>query len=285
MKNLIIATDSPCGISVEERKKLMIECVEMSYYIDDEEFGGDTGKSVEAEIFYKAMKAGSKTRTSQITEYQAKNFFERLLKNNKDILYVSFSSQLSGSFNACKNVADELNAKGANKIYVVDSLAGSGGQALFIKMLIEKTKQTDKISEILEYANSLSKRIANIFTLDNLKYLARGGRISHSAALLGNILNIKPIIETNGEGKLIQISKVLFRKKSVQKLVELFKERYSGESEIVYVGYADCEDEADYLVSELEKVAKIKIEKQSITYVLGCHCGPGCLAIFFTQKR
>lgn len=278
----IIATDSTCDLTREMLRELEVECRDMMYFVDDVAYGKDENNTLGFHEFYDAMRKGSRTSTSMINEDDARTFLTELLRNGKDVLYLSFASALSGTYNNFCRVAEELNATGANKVYVVDSKSASGGEGLFVTLVAEKRKSGATFEESCRYAEEIRDRVIHYFVVDDLKYLARGGRLSKGSAFFGNILNIKPVLHVDEIGRLVPIMKVIGRKKSLKALVDKMTERYNGESGTVYITHGDCYDDAKFVADEVSARFDLPVKIIPLSYVIGSHSGPGTVALFFT---
>ena len=199
MENLIISMESTSDISSQMKKDYDIDVISMDFFVNDEMFSTEND-DVETSNLYKKMREGAKTSTSQINETNYEIYFRSLLKKNSPILHIAFSSGLSGSVNSAKAAADKLNREFGEKIIVVDSLCGCQGQVILGIIAREFSKDAKNIYEVVECIEKIKLKIVHRFSVDNLKYLANGGRISGAAALVGNILNIKPIINLDNNG-------------------------------------------------------------------------------------
>lgn len=277
----ILATDSCCDLPDELLQELNIESCELTYIIDDVEYGKDDEKP-EFHEFYEKMRQGSKTRTSMINEETAREFLTELLARGKDILYLAFASALSGTYDNFRRVAEELNQTSKNKIYVVDSRSASGGQGLFVTLVDVKRKSGASFEETCAYAEDVQSRVMHYFIVDDLKYLARGGRLSKGSAFFGNLLQIKPVLHVDEVGRLVPFKKTLGRKKSMRALVEKMEERYNKESDIVYITHGDCYDDAKFVADEITARLGLDVKIFPLGCVIGSHSGPGTLALFFT---
>ena len=280
--NFIIATDSTCDLPKEMLKEMGVESRDMLYYVDDVEYGKDETNQLEFHEFYEKMRGGARTNTSMINEDTARTFLTELLKKGEDILYLAFASALSGTYNNFVHVAEELNAASEHKIHVVDSKCASGGEGLFVTLVAEKRKSGASFEETCEYAEYIRDHTIHYFVVDDLKYLARGGRLSKGSAFLGNVLNIKPVLHVDEDGRLIPIKKVFGRKKSLKTLVDKMEERYNKESDIVYITHGDCYDDAKYVADEITAKFGMPVKILPLSYVIGSHSGPGTVALFFT---
>ena len=276
----ILSTENTADLNEDLIVNEKISVAKMPYMIGNEDFGGDTGREVDAKDFYAAMRKGVKTRTSMINEQAATEYFEKLLAGGKDILHISFASACSGTFDCMRSAALKLNLTHENKIYVVDSRAESLGQGLLVWLVSEYSK-AHGLEECYEYACSVRADVNMIFTVDDLKYLAAGGRVKKSTAFIANALKIKPILYVYDEGRLIPKAKVFTRRLALNRVIDKVKTYYSGKSNKIFVAHADCDKDADYVIDKLRAALNADIEKGNIGPVIGAHSGPGTLAVFF----
>ncbi len=285
MENFIISTETTCDLNAQTLSDLGAFAISMEYSIDGEMFGGDSGNTISNKDFYTKMRKGAKTRTSMINDERAKNYLLSLLSCKKDVLHISFASVCSGTYNAFLRASKEINASSKNKVYVVDSKCESTAQGLLVKLCAEKRKSGASLTETKEYCENLLSKINSLFTVDNLKYLEAGGRISKSTAIIGNVLNVKPILYVDETGKLTQGGKVISRKLSLSKLAKLTCEKFSGECNSVYVSHADCATDCNFVAKKLQSLLPdAQILTEEIGPVIGAHSGPGTIAVFFVGK-
>lgn len=280
--DFIIATDSTCDIPKQMLREMQVFSCDMLYFVNDVAYGKDDSDQLEFGKFYDAMRSGARTSTSMINEESARIFLTDLLSRGKDVLYLSFASVLSGTYDNFKRVAEELNAVNKQKVYVVDSKCASGGEGLFVTLVNEKRKSGATFDETCRYAEEIRDRVIHYFIVEDLKYLARGGRLSKGSAFFGNLLNIKPVLHVDELGRLVPIKKVVGRKKSVNTLIEKMEERFNKESDIVYITHGDCYDDAKYVADAITEKFGIPVKIMPLGYVIGSHSGPGTLALFFT---
>jgi DegV family protein with EDD domain len=234
------------------------------------------------------MRNGGVVKTSAVNVDSFAIKFEELLKRGLDILYIGFSSGLSTTYNCARLAADQLKNKyPERKIITVDTLAASAGIALLIDLVIGKKNEGATIDEAAKYAESMKLKVCHWFTVDDLVYLKRGGRISPTTAFFGNMLGIKPVLHVDNDGHLINILKVRGRRVSIMTLADKYGELCDDQDKkIVYISHADCLREAE----ELGKIIKEKYgaETKLITNVgtvIGAHSGPGTIALFFIGKE
>jgi DegV family protein with EDD domain len=277
--NFLISTENTCDLNDDYLNENGVQAIKMFYTVGNQEYGGDSDKNLDLAEFYNQMRRGARTTTSMINQTRATDFFENLLKQGKDILHISFASACSGTFESMLSATQSLAKKSKNKIYVVDSLCESAGQGLLVKLVVEYAKTHD-IEATYDYANDVKNRINLIFTVDDLSYLARNGRVSKFSATVGNVLKIKPLLSVDEKGKLTPRTKVMTRRLAIKRLIEKTKEKFSGESQKIIIGHGDCLDTAQYVKEQLSCLSN-DIEIENIGPVIGAHSGPGTLAIFF----
>lgn len=285
--DFIIITDTGCDLDLDYLNKNNVMLMKLGYSIDNIDYEGNDGKVLDVKEFYKILKNGAMPKTSQINVGVAKEYFESLLNSNKkDLLVISFSSGLSGTFNSYSIAASELNEEYENKIYVVDSLCASLGQGLFLDYIIKYKNKGHNILEVKEYAENLKLKIRHEFTVDDLFHLKRGGRVSTTSALVGSIFSIKPILHVNNDGKLVAIDKVRGRKTSLKKLASFFKENNDiTDDEPVFISHADAYEDAEFLANLIKEIKpNINIYINYIGPVIGSHAGQGTLALFYKGK-
>lgn len=277
----ILLTDSACDILPETLKEWDVEMVPLAFLFTDT---GKEQKDHEEPIadFYKAMRDGRIAKTSCVNEDVFEEVFEKFLSAGQDLIYLAFSSGLSATCENGKKVAKRLQAKyPERKIRVIDSLAASAGQGLFVYLA---TRNRDAGMSFEENVKALEADVLHIchwFTVDDLVYLKRGGRISTATALLGTALNVKPVLHVDNEGHLIKMSQVHGRKKSIRRMAEKLHDTILPDSP-VFISHGDCMEDAEMLKDIIEK--EYGKEVQLITYVgsvIGAHSGPGTLALFF----
>lgn len=286
MRNFVITTDTTSDLPKDYISKHNITVLPLTYVLEGITYTQDNG--LEFSKFYEKMKNGSMPTTSQVNPSQAKEIFEKLYKEGFDILHIAFSSALSGSYSSAKIAADEMTEEYPDcKIMVVDSLCASLGEGLLIhkaSMLKESGKTIDEVVEWIE-ANKL--HVCHNFTPMDLFHLYRGGRVSKTAAILGTMINVKPILHVDNEGRLIPIGKVRGRKKSLTTLVDNMEKQIGAYVEEnkrdgVFIGHGDTPEDAQFVADLIKK--RFGIDSFLIDYVgpvIGAHTGPGILALFF----
>jgi DegV family protein with EDD domain len=287
MNNYVIFTDSSCDLSQEMINARGIHSVSLSFRFDgdkEEYFNNDMSIG----DFYQQMREGGVAKTSAVNSESFATRFEELLRDGMDILYIGFSGGLSTTYKSARIAAEQLKLSYPDRnIIAIDSLAASAGIALLVDMVLEKTRTGATIEEAAEYAESMKLRICHWFTVDDLVYLKRGGRISSGAAFFGNMIGIKPVLHVDNEGHLVNVDKVRGRRGSIMALADKYGQLCDDEGDKrVYISHADRPAEAE----ELSKTIKEKYGAKTsliteIGPVIGAHAGPGTIALFFVGKE
>ena len=283
MKKIIISTEATCDLDKETLKKYNISVAPMHFMLGDKEYSTNDN-SFSYNEFYKSMKDGLNTKTSQINEYEAKEYLENLVKQNPDadILHLSISSKLSGQYNNFARVSEELNAVNKNKIVVVDTLAGSYAQGLLCIIASELSSNFNSVDELAQHIETYKHKVNALFSVDDLKYLYRNGRLSKITALIGSLLKIKPYLHLDKEGKLAFLSKVISRRKALQTIASnTVKYANEKENKKVFIAHALCSEDAEFVKTEIESKSNLKAEIVDLGLVIGSHSGPGTIATFF----
>lgn len=289
MSNFIIYTDSACDIPVEKLNEWGVKYIELSYMFEGEDVQ-HLNYDLPAGDFYNEMRAGKVAKTSAANVASFKDFFEEGLKQGNNILYIGFSSGLSTTLNSANIAADELKEKYPDrKIITVDTLAASLGMGLLLYFATKKKAEGATLEETAEYIESIKLNLCHWFTVDDLVYLKRGGRISPSVAFVGGLLGIKPVLHMDNEGHLINMFKVRGRKASIQAIADKYGElaiNKGDPDDTLFICHGDCIDDANELANIVKK--KYGVNVMLIGYtgpVIGAHSGPGTLALFFLGKE
>ena len=285
-RKYVLLSDSTCDLPPEEVSSMGVKLLRLSFEIDGQtHIDGD----MDYHDFYEKMKNGAATKTSQLSPAQEEEAFEEYIKKGFDVLYLSFSSGLSGTYNSACIARENLLEKYPNaKIVVVDSLSASTGEGLLLYLASEKKREGLNIDQLASWIEANKLHIVHLFTVDDLVYLQRGGRISKAAAVAGAILGIKPILHVDDEGRLVKIDKVRGRKQSLNKIIDIMCERIQGyDNSVIGISHGDCWGDADY-IAELARKKLGKDTKVITSYtgtVIGAHSGPGTLAFFFMGDK
>lgn len=289
MKDYVIITDSCCDLSAETAQREGITSIPMHLTLEGKEYCNYLdGREIGSGEFYAKLRAGSMASTAAINPDVFTTVFEKLLSEGKDILYLGFSSGLSSTYHASTLAAEELSIKyPESRIYCVDTLAASMGQGLLVYLATQKKKDGATIEEVRDFVEQNKLNLCHWFTVDDLNHLKRGGRVSAATALVGTMLNIKPVLHVDDEGHLINVGKARGRKASIESLFNHMKESAINPSQqTVFISHGDCEGDALYLKKMLEKEFSPKeIQINAIGPVIGAHSGPGTLALFFLGDK
>lgn len=279
---MILSTDSTANLPSSLYKEYEISMIPLQIYLNNEIYD-DLSPKLPIKDFYNKMKEGAVPKTAQINEQLAREYFENLLATGDEVIHISFSSALSGNTSTIIRVANELNETHSNKLHVIDCLNASMGEGLLVLYAYDMKKEGKSAAEIVKSLEQLKTKCCSYFTVEQLKYLVRGGRVSKLSGVVGSLLNIKPILRVDDEGRLVAYKKVISRKKSIAALVEICKEKI-GDKKYVYITHADAENEANEFAKMIETEIGVKPGVVDLTQVIGSHTGPGLLALFFVGK-
>lgn len=286
MREFVITTDSTVDLPKEYMDEKGVPVLSLSYVIDGVTY--DDMKGLPHKEFFDLIRKGSMPTTSQINPEQAREVFELLLKEGKDILHIGFSSGLSGSYNSSRIAAEELAEEyPAAKIYTVDSLCASLGQGLLLKKAVALKEAGKTIDEIYRWVEENKLHVCHHVTVDDLNHLHRGGRVSKATAVLGSMVKIKPIIYVSDLGKLEVVGKERGRRKSLNKIVDMMAERLGDwENDEILITHGDCLSDAQYVADLVrEKAPGAEVLIHGIGSVIGSHTGPGVIAVFFMGNK
>ncbi len=225
--------------------------------------------------------------TVQINNTEFVDYFEPFLKEGLDILYIAFSSGLSGTYQASAIAKDELKYKYPDrKIFIFDSLCASMGEGLFVYYAAKLRQKGESIENVYEWLETNVLKVNQWFTVNDLFHLKKGGRVSTAAAVFGTVLGIKPVLHVDNAGKLIPVEKVRGRKASLDNLVKKYEElAINPKEQIVFISHGDCEEEAKYVGDAIKKFGCKEVCIGQIGAVIGSHSGPGTIALFFMGKN
>jgi DegV family protein with EDD domain len=288
MSKYVIMMDVSGDIVDESIKKWDLKFIPMQYSLG-EEMRTSTGPEDAAVLkaFYDGQRGGDLTKTSQITPFQYEEYFEPYLKEGFSILYLALSSGLSSTFSAACLASETLKEKYPElDVIPVDSKAATGGMGILIEQALKNREQGVSLEENAKALKAYVTKIKHWFLVQDLNYLKRGGRVSSTTAFVGSMLNIKPILKIDENGKLTTIAKKRGNKMAVQALFELFKEHYDEQiTDTIYLCDADCKELSTLLAEELHKTfPNLEIKQTTLCPIIGAHTGPGMLAICHLGK-
>jgi len=287
MSNFVLISDSSCDLPLDYYKEHDVKLLHLSCHMDDVIYDG-INNVISEEEFYKKIRAGALPTTSQVNPEQAKAAMEEALKESNNVLYVAFSSGLSGTYQSGVIAANEIKEERPDaNVIVVDTVCASIGEGLILYYAIKMRDEGKTIEETAKWLEDNKLRVAHVVTVDDLNHLQRGGRISKTSAVLGSMINIKPMIHVNDEGKLINVAKMRGRKKALNNLIDMMEERIGEfnskeKNEIIMISHSDCLEDAQYVADCVKE--KFGFDNFLINYigpVIGSHTGPGAIALCF----
>ena len=283
MRDYVIFTDSACDINPKLLGEWGVPYRSLTFRFEGEEkeYSNDDMSVVE---FYDKMRAGGVAKTAAVNAEAFSEMFEGALKEGKDVLYIGFSSGLSTTYNSARIASLELKEKYPEaKIIVVDTLAASAGEGLMVYLTLEQKKNGATIEEAEAFVRGLIPRMGIWFTVDDLVYLKRGGRVSPTAAFVGNLLGIKPVLYMDNEGHLIPVSKIRGRRNAIVAMADKYTEKATDkENGTVFISHSACEADAQLLADMLKERHGVNVKViTDVGPVIGAHSGPGTLALFF----
>ena len=283
----MILTDSCCDFSARMAEELELTVLPLSFTMEGREyFNYPDNRDIAPAEFYSKIRSGALGTTSAINVAAFQTAMEPLVEAGRDILCISFSSNLSTTYQSACIAAQEVQAAHPGcKILVADSRAASLGQGLLVYLAVQEKRKGRSLEELHSYVEEMRDHICHWFTVDDLNHLKRGGRVSAAAALFGTMLQMKPILHVDGEGRLIPVDKVRGRKASISALLEKMDELVEDPS-VVFISHGDCGEEAAALGDAIRR--KYPVERLEINYVgpvIGNHTGCGVLALFFVGKH
>lgn len=285
MKKYKLLCDCTADLPDSYYKEHNIETIFLPIMMDGVTY--ESSNDFDIKEFYQKMRDGSMPTTSQATPDAYTVFFNKEMENGEyDLLFLSFSSALSGSYNSARLAAEDIMSENPDtKIYVIDSLCASLGEGLLLHKACEVRDKGASIDELKDWIENNRLHIVHDFTVDDLNHLHRGGRVSKATAIIGTLANIKPILHVDNEGRLIAVGKVRGRKKAIQALLENMEQKigsYRDKNDIVFICHGDCEEDAIAVTEEIKK--RFGIEKFLYYYTgatIATHSGPGTLSIFY----
>lgn len=284
MMDYLITTDNMTDLPDSYFQEHGLGVMSLTYMIDGKTYSKKN--ELPYKEFYAKMRAGSMPTTSQVNPDEAKEELRVFLEKTNHLIHIAFSSGLSGSYNSARIAAEELMEENPDvKITVIDSLCASLGEGLLVHKAVMLKEQGMDYDELVNWLENNKLHLVHNFTVDDLFHLYRGGRVSKAAAILGTMVNLKPVLHVDNEGHLIPVAKVRGRKKSIAALVDSMEKQigsYRGKNDIVFISHGDCLEDAEYLRDMIKE--KLGIQEFLINPVgptIGAHSGPGTLALFY----
>ncbi len=287
-----IVTDSCCNLLEDMIDDFGIHVLPLTFMVDGEDEVYQSylkGERTDLKQFYTMMREGKVFKTSLPNLAESEALFRELLGSGKDVIYLAFSSGLSGTYQALSLMASQLREEfPKRKLYVVDTLAASGGQGLLVWYAVQHARAGEAIDQVRDWVEENKLHLAHWFTVDDLMFLFRGGRVSKTAAWAGTLLNIKPVLHVDDEGHLIPMEKVRGRKKSLNAVIDHMEKSAITpiDEQMVFITHGDCIEDAEYVAAQVKE--RFGVKEVVINYVdpvIGAHSGPGTMALFFLADR
>ena len=285
-----IVTDSSSNLVEEMIDDFGLHVLPLTFMVDGEEYQSYLkGQHTDLKQFYTMMREGKVITTSLPNLAESEALMRGLLEQGRDILYLGFSSGLSGTFEATELLMRDLAAEFPERtLLAVDTLAASGGEGLLVWHAVQRARAGAPIGEVRDWVEENKLHLAHWFTVDDLIFLFRGGRVSKTAAWAGTMLNIKPVMHVDDEGHLIPLEKVRGRKKSLNALVDHMEKSAVQpiDQQMVFITHGDCLEEAEYVAEQVKERFGVKeIVINYVDPVIGAHSGPGTMALFFLADK
>lgn len=272
--------DLPQSYIEENNLGLMV----FNYTIKEETYS--RGHELDWKEFYSMMREGNMPTTSQVNPEECREYFEEYLKETKELLYLCFSSGLSGTYgNACLAADMVMEEHPDSRITVIDTRCASMGEGLLVYKALQQQKAGRTMEETAAWVKENIPHLIHVFTVDDLNHLYRGGRVSKTAAIVGTMVGIKPILHVDDEGRLIPVAKVRGRKKSLHGLADYMEDKmgsYRAMNDMIFISHGDALEDAEFVRDEIKN--RFGIESFMINHIgptIGAHSGPGTIALFF----
>ncbi len=287
-----IVTDSCSNLVEDMIEDFGLHILPLTFMVDGEDAVYQSylkGEKTDLKQFYTMMREGKVFKTSLPNLAESEALFRSILDKGHDLIYLAFSSGLSGTFQALSLMCSQLQEEYPDrKIYAVDTLAASGGQGLLVWYAVQHARAGETIDQVRDWVEENKLHLAHWFTVDDLMFLFRGGRVSKTAAWAGTLLNIKPVLHVDNEGHLIPMEKVRGRKKSLNALVDHMEKSAVQpiSDQMVFITHGDCLEEAEYVAEKVKERFGVKdVIINYIDPVIGSHAGPGTMALFFLADQ
>lgn len=285
MSDFVILTDSSADLTAELVRELDVHVLPLSFTIQNKTYHNyPDNREMEPHDFYQMLRGGETCSTAAVNVAAYNEAMEPLLQAGKDVLVLAFSSGLSATYQSARVSAEELGEKyPERKIYLVDTLSASLGQGLLVWYAAQQRSQGKSIEEVRDWAEANKLNLCHWFTVDDLHFLKRGGRISATTAVLGTMLHIKPVLHMDDEGHLISMSKARGRSAALTALVDqMEKTAIHPQEQVIFISHGDCLDDAMKVAEDIKTRFGVKqVLLNHVGPVIGAHAGPGTVALFF----
>ena len=288
MRDYIIATDSCCDFDENLIRELDLTVIPLSVHLGQDHFRNAPGEMPESHVFYTRLSKGEPAQTSAPNVEAFKDAFRPFLEAGKDVLYLGFSSALSATYQNAAMAVEELREAFPDAVIrAVDTLCASMGQGLLVDLAVQEKRTGKSLEEVAFFVQETIPHLCHWFTVGDLSQLRRGGRLSAGKAIVGNLLNIKPVLHVDNEGRLVPMESAKGRKKSVEALVRHMEETaIAPETQRIYISHGDCLGDAEVLAAAIQsKLGVASVTIGDVGPVIGAHAGLGTLALFFLGKE
>ena len=289
MSEYVIVTDSSADLTAGMAEELGVEVLPLSFMVKGQTYRNyPDNREMDPGAFYAMLRAGEMATTAAVNVADYTSVLEPLLEQGKDVLVLAFSSGLSATYQSSVIAVEELRARfPERKIFTVDTLCASLGQGLLVYLAAKKQQAGASIEEVRDWAEENKLHLCHWFTVDDLHFLKRGGRISAATAVLGSMLHIKPVLHVDDEGHLINMGKARGRGASLTALVDHMEETaIDPASQVVFISHGDCLADAEKVAGDVKKRLGVKeVVINHVGPVIGAHSGPGTLALFFLGSK
>ena len=291
MSEYVILTDSSADLTDALVKELELEVLPLSFTLEGKTYHDyPDRREMPVKDLYAALRGGKLVTTAAVNVDEYARAIEPLLQAGKDVLVLAFSSGLSNTYNASRIAVEELSEQyPQRKVYTVDTLCASMGQGLLVWYAAKLRLAGKSIEEVRDWTEEHKLNLCHWFTVDDLHFLKRGGRISAATAVVGSVLQIKPVLHVDNEGKLINMAKARGRKASLLALVDhMAQTAIDPEHQTIFISHGDCVEDAEFVAGELTRrfgIPREKIYLNEVGPVIGAHSGPGTMTVFFLGKE
>ena len=289
MASYVIVTDSSADLSAQMAEKAGVQVLPLRFTVEGQTYyNWPDNREMDPKVFYRMLREGEVATTAAVNISQYLDMLEPILQSGTDVLVLSFSSGLSATYDSSRLAAEELREKyPQRKIFAVDTLCASLGQGLLVWHAAQLKDQGKSIEEVRDWVEENKLHLCHQFTVDDLHFLKRGGRISATTAVVGTMLKIKPVLHVDDGGKLVNIGKARGRKASLKALVDRMEETaIDPAGQTVFISHGDCMEDAEYVAGLVKE--RMGVQDVRINYVgpvIGAHSGPGTLALFYLGSR
>jgi len=284
VSDYIIATASTADLSREYLEKNDVPFISYTYIIDDQAYEDMCDDETRQRI-YEDMRKGTILTTSMINTYTYHEFFKKLMDTGKDVIYLDMTKKISTSYTSAVEAAKQIQEEYPNqRFYNVDTLCVSGGLGLLVEKVVELRDAGKSYDEVIEWIEANKTKVIHRFTVDDLEYLKRGGRVSNAAALIGSLLSIKPVLYVPDDGTLTVCAKARGRKQALKRVLDSMKtDLVEPDGQTVHILHADCMADAqfmkDSIMAQFPTLKDVVISNLGV--IIGAHCGPGLITIFY----